>query len=200
MRSQAALMAVLSRPVTAQRARLYLRCFFTGTGQSALSSRSRLPPPSRSISFRTCDGADQVHAGSAVTAERPCRAGSHSLVSRQFFFGPEAAGAEIENLGVTGIKAERARWTARGAPAQSADRFPADIAMDKALQLLEGGGVGPEQGDPAAVRARGILRQILAFGVPFGMVGGGIVPIHQQRVDSRRRDNARPGRRNRPAR
>ena len=32
MRSQAALTPILSRPVTAQRARLYLRCFLTGTG------------------------------------------------------------------------------------------------------------------------------------------------------------------------
>ena len=40
MLSQAALMARSSRPVTAQRDRLYLRCFLTGIGQGADSNRN----------------------------------------------------------------------------------------------------------------------------------------------------------------
>ena len=40
------------------------------------------------------------------------------------------------------------------------------------------GGVGPQHGNAAAVEASGILREILAFGVPFRMVGRWIVPVH----------------------
>ena len=44
--------------------------------------------------------------------------------------------------------------------------------MDEALQLLKGGRVGPQQGDLAAFRAQGELRQVLLSSAsPFGMVG-----------------------------
>ncbi len=51
--------------------------------------------------------------------------------------------------------------------------------MGETLQLLEGDGVGPQKRDAAAVGAKGALRQMARLGMPFGMMGAGIVPIHQ---------------------
>ncbi len=70
-------MPVLSRPVTAQRARLYLRCFFTGTGTAALSSTSRLPAPDASNLFRTSEGAISA-APSATTPASAAAMRCHS--------------------------------------------------------------------------------------------------------------------------
>ena len=55
-------------------------------------------------------------------------------------------------------------------------------AVSQPLQLLESGGVAPDQGDAASIRAQGSRRTVRGFRRPFGMVGGGIVIIHDQRV------------------
>lgn len=52
--------------------------------------------------------------------------------------------------------------------------------MGVTLQLLERDRVGPQNADRAAIGAQRGLRQVARFGVPFGMLRAGIVPIHQQ--------------------
>ena len=74
-------------------------------------------------------------------------------VLRQFLFGAETSGTEIENLRVAGIKAQSAGTVARPARDEFAIGVQFDVAMHETLQLLEQGGVAPDQGDAAAVRA-----------------------------------------------
>ena len=107
MRWQAALIAMSSRPVTAQRVRLYLRCFFTGTGQAAVSRRTRF----------TDDGFVRSSAADGVVSCMPsrplsCRKRAGDAlpfgVARQRFLGAVASGTEIEDLRVAGVDAQRA--------------------------------------------------------------------------------------------
>ena len=98
----------LSRPVTAQRARLYLRCFFTGTGQAAVSSRRTWPACRCAVQRK--HGAGAISAKFCASgARRPASMRAHSLSPTELFFGLVAAGTEIENLRVAGIEAQRAR-------------------------------------------------------------------------------------------
>ena len=57
--------------------------------------------------------------------------------------------------------------------------------MDKTLQLLEGGGVAPDQGDAAAIGAEGALGVESGVRRPFRMGGGGIVIVHDDGVIAR---------------
>ncbi|MEJ0043062.1 MAG: hypothetical protein WDM81_13020 [Rhizomicrobium sp.] len=98
------------------------------------------------------------------------------------FLGLVAAGAEIEDLGIAGIDAERAARLRLGAADIVQIRLDLDVAMHEALHLLEGDGVGPDQADAAAVGAQRALRQIAGLGRPTGMRGARIVPVHRQRA------------------
>ena len=88
----------------------------------------------------------------------------------QLFLGAIAAGPEIENLRVAGVDAQRAG----GLPALRPDVreiiVEAGVAMRKALELLKGDGVGPQQTDGASVGADGALRLIASFCRP-AMIG-----------------------------
>ena len=76
MRWQAALMAMSSRPVTAQRVRLYLRCFLTGTG-SGRAFQAQAARCGVLASVRARRGRDKLHSmRSRQFAQRRRRCGS----------------------------------------------------------------------------------------------------------------------------
>ncbi len=103
MRWHAALMPTSSRPVTAQRERLYLRCFLTGIGQAALSSLSGW----RRGASRMADGATSANSSDMAWKARSSL--DHSLSSTAF---PRCGS------GRGGSRRSRRRWhssTARAA-------------------------------------------------------------------------------------
>ena len=52
----------------------------------------------------------------------------------QFFFRPEASGAEIENLGVAGIETERPRGCGFASPHKAQIALQLDVVINKSLQ------------------------------------------------------------------
>ena len=159
----------------------------------------RLARSSRAAS-RSAGRRDQCEAGSCRCARRPASSRAHSLSPPSFSSVLIAAGTEIENLRVAGIEAKRARRCRRAGRAHSRDSRRARCRHGRSAAVSGTRRCWSRAARCAAVGAQRALRQIARFGRPFGMVRGGIVPIHQRARDSRHRDKARPGRRNRPAR
>ena len=197
MRWHAALIARLSRPVTAQRARLYLRCFFTGTGQAALSSDRRL------------SRARRVQQATARQMARSCRIRRHGAegllqprpfaVAGKLFLGPEAAGTEIENLRVAGIEAKRARRLGLPARGQSPDKssrlmspWAKRCSFWNAWCWSRSGRCRGRRRQARAAADTGSRRAIRDGSRPD-------CPNPSRSRHSPRRDKARPARRNRPA-
>ena len=51
--------------------------------------------------------------------------------------------------------------------------------MGQPLQLLKRNRAGPQKCDAAPIGTQCPLRQITGFGRPFGVVDGGVIPVHQ---------------------
>ena len=187
----------LSRPVTAQRARLYLRCFFTGTGQAAVSRRRICPAFGLSSRASTALGAIKEDS-----RDRP----RESLLHARPFALPDSFSSVRSGRGGNRKSPHRShRRTRRAAVPRPAAhivhvRVEFDVADARALQLLERDRVGPEQADGATVRAQRASAADSASRPAIRDVRGRIVPVHEQRAIPGVEIKTRPARPNRPAR